>query len=243
MSETRLEKLGGGVTAVISRLHGFGTDALMLAAFAAPKKSDTACDLGSGCGIIPLLWCRDGLCKKITALEIQTSACEQISKAVLQNGLCGKLEVINGDLRRVPELLPLYGYDLVTMNPPYKAPKAGLTSSAEEALIARHEIACSFADVAQAAEKLLRFGGRLCVCHRPERAADVICEMRACGIEPKRMRMVKYKAGMKPNLILAEGKKGGKSGVVIEPELILKDGGGNYTAQALEMYGLYNNGS
>jgi tRNA1Val (adenine37-N6)-methyltransferase len=242
MSETRLEKLGGGVTAVISRLHGFGTDALALAAFAAPKKNDTACDLGSGCGIIPLIWCRDGLCNKITALEIQKDACGQISKAVALNGLSEKLKVVNGDLRRVSEYLPLYCYDLVTMNPPYKAPKAGLTSSAEEALIARHEIACSFSDVTKAAEKLLRFGGRLCVCHRPERAADVICEMRAQGIEPKRIRMVTYRAGMKPNLILFEGKKGGKSGVVIEPELILKDSAGNYTAQALEIYGLYNNG-
>ncbi len=241
MSDTRLEALGGGVTAVISELHGFGTDALMLAAFAKPKKNDRACDLGSGCGILPLLWCRDGLCKSVTAFEIQENACEQLRETVKLNGLT-KIEVVCGDLRQAAELLTPYSYDLVTMNPPYKAPKAGLTSAQEAALITRHEVMCSFSDVAKAAERLLRFGGRFCVCHRPERVADVICDMRTCGIEPKRIRMVTHKAGMPPNLILVEGKKGGKSGVVIEPELVLKDGDGNYTTPALEMYGLYNNG-
>lgn len=242
MPGERFENLGGGVTAVISRAHGFGTDALLLAAFAAPGTNDRACDLGAGCGILPLLWCRDGLCESVTALELQADACGQLERAAAFNGLTEKIKIVHGDLRRVSALLPLYTYDLVTMNPPYKAPGAGLTSAGEAALVARHEVACSFEDVAEAAGKLLRFGGRFCVCHRPERAADVLCGMRARGIEPKRIRTVAHKRGAAPNLILVEGRKGGKSGVVIEPELILKDGEGRYTADALEMYGLYNNG-
>ncbi|NLO45638.1 MAG: methyltransferase [Clostridiales bacterium] len=241
MPETRLENLGGKMTAVISKSHGFGTDSLLLAAFAAPKKSETVCDFGSGCGIMPLLWCRDGLCKSITALEIQKDACAQLEKAVELNGLSQKLKVINGDLRRAFELLPLNSFDLVTMNPPYKAPGAGAAASDEAASIARHEVACRFCDVADAAAKILRFGGRLCVCHRPERAADVICCMRSAGIEPKRIMTVTHKLGMKPKLILVEGKKGGKSGVVIEPELILNDCSGNYTKRVVKIYGPYNN--
>ena len=48
--QTRPEDLGGGIAATVSALHTFGTDALVLAHFAAPNKSTVACDLGSGCG-------------------------------------------------------------------------------------------------------------------------------------------------------------------------------------------------
>ena len=241
MDCTRLEKLGGSVTAVISDEHSFGTDAIMLASFASPKKSDAACDLGSGCGIIPLLWCRDGQCREITAFEIQPEACAQIEKAVTLNSLECKLKVVCGDLRQTDSLPGQFSFDLVTMNPPYKATGAGLTSRQDAALIARHETMCSFGDIARAAARLLRFGGRFCVCHRPERLADVMCEMRCAGIEPKRLKTVVHKSGTKANLVLVEGKKGGKSGMIIEPELVLKGENGEYTPEALAAYGLYKN--
>ena len=54
----RLEPLGGGLQLVVSPAHEFSVDSLLLAAFAAIRKTDKACDLGTGCGIIPLLWCK-----------------------------------------------------------------------------------------------------------------------------------------------------------------------------------------
>ncbi|MFR5050551.1 MAG: hypothetical protein ACLTCP_04030 [Ruminococcus bicirculans (ex Wegman et al. 2014)] len=36
----------------------------------------------------------------------------------------------------------------------------------------------------------LKFGGRLCICNRPERLCDIMTAMRASGIEPKRLRTV-----------------------------------------------------
>ncbi|MCR5485466.1 MAG: methyltransferase [Clostridiales bacterium] len=240
MDGFKLEALGGGITAVISDDHSFGTDAVLLASFTAPKKNDIACDMGSGCGIIPLIWCRDGLCKSITALEIQRKACEQIKEAVKLNGLSEKLFVVCGDLRD-GNVLPEASFDVVSMNPPYKAPMSGKTSITEAALMARHEVTCKFSDAAKAASKLLKFGGRFCVCHRPERLADVVCAMRDSGIELKRIRTVAHKAGARPSLILAEGKKGAKAGTIIEPVLVLKDENGNYTDEALDFYGLYRN--
>lgn len=239
---TRLEDLGGGIAATVSDLHTFGTDALALAHFAAPKKRTVACDLGSGCGVIPLLFCRDGLCRSVTAVDVQPQACDQIRDAVLRHGLSDKLHVVEADLRSLtPEQIPFYTFDLVTMNPPYVAPNAGLQSAEASALIARHEVMCSLGDVAACAEKLLRFGGRLCICQRPDRLADVICAMRECGIEPKRLVWMIHSVGKKPSLFFLEGKKGANSGMVVPPPLILKDAQGNYTPQALEVYGLYQN--
>ena len=45
----------------------------------------------------------------------------------------------------------------------------------------------------------------LCICNRPERLADVICSMRANGIEPKRLRTVQKDRSSDPWLILVEG--------------------------------------
>lgn len=238
--ETQLENLGNNTFLCVSKEHTFGTDAIALAHFSAPKRNTVACDLGSGCGIIPMLFCRDGLCKSVTAVEIQKNACLQIEKAVEINSLKEKFFVVNHDLRELSEkVIPLYSFDLVTMNPPYKAPGAGKTNLTEAALIARHEVMCVFDDVTKAAAKLLKFGGRLCVCHRPERLADVICSMRENGIEPKRVRYLVHTVGKSANLIMIEGKKGASPGVVIEPDMILKNEDGEYTKQALSMYGAY----
>ena len=46
--EEHIEDLGEGVGLVVSKQHTFGTDAMLLADFANPKKNDVACDFGSG---------------------------------------------------------------------------------------------------------------------------------------------------------------------------------------------------
>ena len=241
MSEKKLEYLGLGISAVVSKAHGFGTDALLLAYFAAPKKRDKACDLGTGCGIIPLLWCRDALAQHITAVEIQQAACEQVRAAIEACALENKLSIVEADLRELKGRLPMGAWNLVTINPPYKALNAGIKSRGEADLIARHEVFCSLADAAATASGLLNFGGRFCLCHRPERLCEVFAAMRGTGIEPKRMRLVVQSPGKAPWLVLVEGRKGGKPGMKIEPELLIQNEDGSYTEEMLAVLGAYAN--
>ena len=53
-----------------------------------------------------------------------------------------------------------------------------------------------------------------------ERLADVLCAMRSHGIEPKRLRFLAKSPDAAPSLLFVEGKRGGKSGLVIEPPLV-----------------------
>lgn len=129
MDKFKLENLGSGITAVISKEHGFGTDALLLADFAAVKESNRCCDMGSGCGIIPLLWLKKNMSRPVAAIEISEQGCEQMKRAAEVNSLGGRLEVYNKDLRNVREFLPAGEFDVVTMNPPYKAEGAGIVSA------------------------------------------------------------------------------------------------------------------
>lgn len=239
MDDIRLENLGSGVTAVISQEHGFGTDALLLADFAAPSAGDKCCDMGTGCGIIPLLWCRKNLRNPISAIEISSKACAQLRQALNVSGLVGKVEIFNRDIRDVKDFLPAGYFDVVTMNPPYKAQGAGIVSSGDAAAVARHGLMCSLEDMCQAASWLVRFGGRFCVCLRPERLCELMCCMSKFGIEPKRLRTVSKKDGSAPWLVLVEGKRGAKPGITVEPQLNVYKSDSTYSEYMQALYSDY----
>lgn len=238
MEEFRKEYLGSGITAFVSQAHSFGTDAVLLADFANPSKKSVCCDLGSGCGIIPLLWCKKET-GKITAVEIQPLGTKQTEAAIEFNSLQNRLTAVNSDLKDLKGKVPFGFFDVVTMNPPYKASGAGIESSGNADKIARHETMCSLSDICESAKKLLNFGGRFCMCIRPERMAEMICEMHAAGIEPKRMKLVSKCPGKAPWLVLVEGRRGGKPGITVEPELFVHSADGSYSDEMKKIYGDY----
>ena len=221
----RIENLGGGVVVCTDVGHTVGTDAILLASFAAPKRVETACDLGCGSGVIPLLWfAGEPPPKKAYGLELQPHAARLARLSVEKSGLGGRLNILECDLRELPPDLPRGGFDLLTCNPPYNAVGAGVMSARDNDKIARHETACSLDDVCAAAAKLLRFGGRLCVCYLPERLADLLGAMRTHRIEPKRLRFIHKNADSPPWLVLAEGKLGSKPFMQVDPPVFLDSG-------------------
>lgn len=234
----RIDPLGGGFSIVVSKEHIFGTDAVLLADFSRIKRSDTACDLGSGCGIIPLLWCKKQT-GSIFAVEIQKKACAQLEKSLSLNSLEKRVQVQNCDLRELKGVLPFGAFDLVTMNPPYKKVGAGIESVSESDKIARHETMCGIDDCCEAASKLLRFGGRLCLCHRPERLCDVISSMKKFGIEPKRLRFVSKNPESAPWLFLVEGKRGAQSFLTVEKNLYIEASDGKMSPELCRIMGDY----
>ena len=228
-----IEDLGEGVGVVVSKQHTFGTDAMLLAHFANPKRNDIACDFGSGCGIIPFLWLRDGKCKEITAIEIQENGCNQMLRSKELNN-SEKIIILNRDLKEINDLQS-GSFDLVTMNPPYKIQNGGIKNDEEYATIARHETFCNMNDIAKSAARLLRFGGKLCICHRPERVFDAMYSMRENGIEPKTLRFVSKKGDTQPWLVLIEGKRGAKNGLKVEKNLVAYNDDGTLTREMLEI--------
>ncbi len=238
------ESIGSGVYLYTSAQHPFGTDAILLADFAAPKKSDTALDLGTGCGIIPFLWARYEAPAHIAAVEIQENGIALMRRSIAANGFEDRITPYHCDLREIEKhITPLHSFSLVTMNPPYTARGAGFESEDASQKIARHELSCTIEDSIACADKMLRFGGRFCLCQKPDRLADYICTMRAYGIEPKRIRFVCGRRGKKPYLMLLEGKKGAHSGLAAMPELYINNEDGSYTTEMLKIYRDYGDGT
>ncbi len=234
-----IEILGNDIGVIVSDEHTFGTDAMLLADFAKPKKADLACDLGTGCGIIPLLWLRDGKCSKIYGVEIQPQGIRQLERSVTANAIENKLFPVCSDLRELKGKLDFGVFDLVTMNPPYNKENSGIISEKQNEQIARHETACNFEDICLTASKLLKFGGRFAICIRPERLFEMMQTMADNKLEPKRLRFVKSRADEKPWLCLIEARLGGKSGLTVEKDFVLYKDKDSYTDEMNSILYLY----
>lgn len=236
------ERLSDNVKIAVSGEHTFGTDAVILSYFAKPKRKDKCLDMGTGCGIIPLLWLRDDEQSTVHCLDIQENAFEQVKCSIKANNFESRLIPHLCDLRNIGEEFGAECFTLVTMNPPYKPVNTGIESMGESARIARHEVCCNIEDAVKAASYLLTYGGRFCMCHRPERLVDALTVMRQHKLEPKRLRFVSDKQGEEPFLFLVEGKKGAKPFLRIEPPLVIKKADGRFTEEMLQVYGSYADG-
>ena len=232
--EYNFEKLTDKIFVCASKDHRFGTDAFLLADFSKYRQKDKACDLGTGCGIIPLIMQKSRPPKLLYAVDIQEGAIEQLKMGMEKSSVTDIIPIC-ADLKELWADAPLGQLDLVICNPPYKAVNAGFESVITAQRIARHEILCNIDDVCRAASKLLKFGGRLCICNRPERLADVIAAMRSNDIEPKRLRFVSKTPDDAPWLFLIEGKKGSQPFMQIEPQLYIRSENG-FSDELKEIY-------
>lgn len=229
------EELKSGLWVCRSETHSFGTDAFLLTGFCGYREKDRVCDLGTGCGIIPLLMHRHRPPRIVYAVDIQPDAIGQLRCGIEKSTQELHITPICADLRDSSLLKSERGQvDLVTCNPPYKAANAGILSDDAQKQIARHEIAGDIGDICAAAARLLNYHGRFCLCCRPERLADVMCAMRANSIEPKRLRLVCKTPESAPWLFLLEGKKAAKPFLQIEPTLYVRSGG-EMTAEAAQI--------
>ena len=226
----------GNITMYVSDDHRFGTDAFLLARYASVHKNDIVCDLCTGCGIIPLIFCKNVMPRKVYAVELQSEAVDLLKRTVSENAL-DNVEPIQCDLREIPQSLITYeSVDIVTANPPYMVGGSGYEKLSQAQAIARHELMCDINDVCAAANKLLKFGGLLRMCNRPERLADVICAMRTNKIEPKSVTFVFNDITAKPWLFLISGKKGANPGMIVEKPMVLFNEDKSYTEEYNRLY-------
>ena len=240
MKNIHREPLGGGMEIFVSDSYHFSTDTILLADFSKPSGSKKCADLGTGCGTIPLLWLKDNPSCRVSAVEIQPDACALLRESIAYNHLEERLTALNADLKNLKGTLPFGAFDLVACNPPYKLGGTGIQNPDSAKLIARHETECTLDDVCGAAANLLQFGGRFCICQRPERLADVMESMRKFAVEPKRLRLVQQRKSKAPKLFLLEGRRGGKRGFLdVLPTLFIEDEQGNFSQEMLAIYGNY----
>ena len=210
------------------------TDTFLLGAFARAKKGETVCDLGAGTGLLGLLiWAREPSIL-LHNVECQAPALRLAERTALENGLNARHHL--GDLRQLEGVLCAGCCDLVVSNPPYFPAGSGQAAASAPRRAARSEANCTLEELCTVAGRLLRWGGRFALVHRPERLCDLMCALRACSMEPKRLRLVQNTASAAPSLVLLEARRGGKPGLTLEPPLLLREADGSETAQLRTIY-------
>lgn len=215
----------------------FGVDAVLLSSFVKVKPGETAVDIGTGNGVIPILLTAKTEGSRFYGIEIQEDVGDMARRSVEYNHLEEKVEIIIGDVNDSSKWFKGGSIDVVTCNPPYMNGEQGLKNDADAQTIARHEVKCTLDDVLREGSRMLRDGGRYYMVHRPFRLADVIDLMRKNRLEPKRMRLVHPYAEKDANLVLIEATKDGGNFMVIEKPLIVYEKPGVYTKDVLKFYG------
>lgn len=215
----------------------FGMDAVLLTGFARADQKDKLLDLGTGTGIIPILMEAKYHCAHLTGLEIQEESADMAVRSVALNGLSDKIEIVRGDIKEADILFPSASFDCITCNPPYMTGGHGIANPEEPKAVARHELLCTFEDVASVTAKLLRPGGHFFLVHRPFRLAEITVTLVRCGLEPKRMQLVYPYVDKEPNMVLIEAVRGGKPRMTVEKPLIVFREPGVYMPEIRDVYG------
>ena len=243
-----LERNGYGI---IQKNDGFcfGMDAVLLSGFANVKAGGIAVDLGTGTGIIPILLEAKTKGSSFYGIEIQESMAEMAERSVQLNALTDKVHIVQGDICSIAgnaaadsvtaELMEsLKGrVDTVTSNPPYMKQNHGLANPGDAKAISRHELKCSLKDVCRAASVLLKSGGHFYMVHRPLRLPEIISELKAVKLEPKRLKPVYPFADREANMILIDAVKGAGEECRLEKPVIVYKEPGVYSDEIYDIYG------
>ena len=112
--------MDGRVRLIQSRSgYRFSIDAILLSDFVTIKKGDLVVDLGTGCGIIPLILLRSKPVGFALGIEIQAELVDQAARNIFLNGVEDSMAVLQGDVRHPP--FPPGSADVVVCNPPYRS--------------------------------------------------------------------------------------------------------------------------
>ena len=224
----------------------FGMDAVLLSHFASVRPKDKVLDLCCGNGIVPiLLAARYGTDPNggraeiaVTGLELQEAAASLARKSVAYNGLDGMIRIVTGDLREAENLFEPASFSVVTCNPPYMKAGSGRTNPDPAKALARHEIACTLADVMREASRVLKSAGHFFMVHRPFRLDEIFREAEREHLPPKALRFVHPYADREPSLVLLDLVKEGGANLRVLPPLIVRGADGTYTGEIFRIYGM-----
>lgn len=202
--------------------YRFSIDAVFLSRFATVRPGDVVMDLGTGCGVIPLILLLTKPVGHVFGLEVQEGLISQAARNARLNGFEQRMGVVRGDMRHPPFASGIA--NLVVCNPPYRKMKSGRINPDPQKAIARHEILASLDDPLHAAAMLLAKKGRFALIYPAARLAEMLVRLRRFNLEPKRVRIHYPNLDSNAKLALIEAVLGGRPGLEVLPPLLGQGG-------------------
>lgn len=135
-----------------------GTDAVLLGAWVAVKPTDWVLDIGTGCGILPLMLAQKGIAK-VHAVDLDEASALEAAGNFDASRWREQLFAFHGDIRHFDMGCQ---YDLIISNPPFFI--NSFKCDADRKNQARHtDVSLSFQELLHAVKRLLKPDGRLAV--------------------------------------------------------------------------------
>lgn len=234
-----LDAIGVSGLKVIQSVRGFrhSMDALLLAQFAAPRPADRILDLGCGNGAIALVLAQRHPHLRIVGLEIQPALASRALRGAQLNGLQDRVEILEGDLRRIGALLPPAGFDVILCNPPYREVGRGRLNPDPEIRQAKHELSATLPEVIAAIRYALAPKGRACLIYHASRLGDLVTRLRTERMEPKLLWPVHSFPSADAELVLVEARREGRPGLrILAPLFVYQARGGNLSPAMERIY-------
>jgi tRNA1Val (adenine37-N6)-methyltransferase len=214
--------------------YRFSIDAVLLAHHARPRPQDRVLDLGTGCGIIPLLLAYRWPQLTLYGVEIQQELAQLARANVRANAMQERITILHSDLSTLRPAELGGPVDLVVSNPPFRKIKSGRINPNAQRAVARHEIKTNLLEVLNTVRAMLRTGGRLLLIYAAERGVEALVAMQAAGLEPKFLRTIHARQGSRAKLLLIEAVQQGRAGLEVGPPLIIYRSDGAYTAEVAQ---------
>ena len=219
------------------RGYRFSIDSVLLAGLTRVRPQDRVVDLGTGCGVIPLLLALQQPVAHITGIEIQESLVSMAKRNVIINGFAHLINIVRADLRRLNCSLVGGAVSLVMSNPPYRKLLSGRLNPNSAKAIARHELLASLGDVVSTAARLLPQKGRLAIIYPARRLPTLVGELTAGGFAPKQLTLIHTTLDSEAKLVHVESIKGGGEELLVSKPFAIYQGDGSYTPEMSAMYG------
>ncbi len=203
------------------RGYRFSVDAVLLSQFIKIRKDEKAIDLGTGCGILPLVLSQTTPARSFVGVEIQKELAELAKRNVALNGLPSRISILHEDFRKLKDLFPPGRFDVVFSNPPYRKSSSGRINPSPEKATARHEIHTTLEELIEVASYLLPSKGRCYLIYPASRTVDLLTILREKNLEPKRLQLVYPGAEKGAEFVLSESVKA--SGVelkILKPAIL-----------------------
>lgn len=222
-SDETLDTFFDGKLQIIQKKKGyrFSIDAVLLSQFIRIRKNERVIDLGTGCGILPLILAHTSQAHSFVGIEIQEGLVECAKKNVALNHLEDRVSILNQDVRELKKIFSPGSFDVAISNPPYRKYRTGRINPSSEKAIARHEIKGTLEDLISVISYLLPVKGRSYLIFPVWRTIDLLVALRSQHLEPKRMQFVHPFTGEEAKFILIESIKGSGAELKLMPPLIL----------------------
>lgn len=200
-----------------------GTDAVLLGAWAEVKPTDWVLDIGTGCGILPLMLAQKGIAK-VHAVDLDEASALEAAENFQASQWSRQLFAFHADIRKFTMQC---AYDLIISNPPFFI--NSYKSDTDRKNQTRHtDTSLSFVELASVVKRLLKPDGRFVLVLPERESRDFIPIAAKYHLYVHKCQQIIPMEGKEPNRVNLELRFGKPESVQVT-ELVMRKADNSFT--------------